>query len=455
MAVYDDVSGWDTLPYLAQEFYLEYGNFDYFITVPSDMVVAGSGALQNPHEVLTASELQRLELARASDATVMIRTAADVEAAAAERSSGTLTWHFRMENTRDVAFSASRAFLWDAARIRVAGGAPSLAMSFYPPESAGQAAWGRSTEYLKHAVEEFSRRWYPYPYPTAINVAGGSSGMEYPGLLFDGIGDKGKALFWITAHEIGHTWFPMIVGFDERRDAWMDEGFNTFIDVYESDAFEHGVYGPKRDSEFAPGGGNPADEIVPILTDPKAPTLLTRADAIQERYRHPVTYFKSALGLILLREQILGPERFDWAFRRFIHEWAFKHPKPADFFRAMQSEGGEDLSWFWRGWYLNNWSLDLAVQGVTYTDGDPSKGAQVRIANLDRLVLPALVQVEFKDGSRQRMRLPAETWIQKAVTTVYLDSTQEIREVIIDPDHLIPDKDRSNNVLRVQPRPGQ
>ena len=448
MAVYDDVRGWDTLPYLIQEFYLEYGDFDYSITVPADMVVAGSGELQNPREVLTADEQQRLQRARSSDATVMIRSPAEVEAATqGSHRAGTLTWHFRMQNTRDVAFSASPAFIWDAARIQLPGGAHSLGMSFYPPESAGAAAWGRSTEYLKHAVEEFSRRWYPYPYPAAINVAGGSSGMEYPGLLFDGIPDQGKALFWITAHEIGHTWFPMIVGFDERRAAWMDEGFNTFIDVYESDAFGDGVYGPKRDSEFAPGGGHPADEIVPILQDPDAPPIMTRADAIPEKYRHSVTYFKSAFGLILLREQILGPERFDWAFRHFISEWAYKHPQPADFFRAMESEGGEDLSWFWRGWYLNNWSLDLAVQGVAYTDGDPAKGAQVKIADLDRLVLPAIVQVEFKDGSRTRIRLPVETWLLKKQTTVYLDSTQPIARVIVDPDHLIPDKDRSNNVL--------
>jgi hypothetical protein len=461
MAVYDDVRGWDTLPYLAQEFYLEYGNFDYYVTVPADMLVAGSGQLQNPQDVLTSIERQRLDLARASDATVMIRTAAEVEADAAgaprpgasaaplsTASTAQKTWHFRMENSRDVAFSASPAFIWDAARIQLPDGARSLAMSFYPAESAGEAAWGRSTEYLKHAVEEFSRRWYPYPYPAAVNVAGGTSGMEYPALVFDGLDDKGKALFWITAHEIGHTWFPMIVGFDERRDMWMDEGFNTFIDVYESDAFANGVYGPKRDPEFAPGGGNPAEEIVPILSDPRAPVLMSRADAIQEKYRHSVDYFKSAFGLILLREQILGPERFDWAFRHFIRAWAYRHPKPADFFRYMESEGGEDLGWFWRGWYMNNWTLDLAVKSIAYTDGNPARGAQVTIANLDPLVLPAVVQVEFKDGSRQRIRLPAETWIQKALTTLYLDSTQEIREVVIDPDHVLPDKDRTNNVLR-------
>ena len=160
-----------------------------------------------------------------------------------------------------------------------------------------------------------------------------------PAIVFDGIDDAAQDLFWITAHEIGHSWFPMIVGFNERRDAWMDEGFNTFIDVYESDEFNHGEYTARSaTANMRRGGGNPVDEILPILADPDAPPILSRADTILEKYRHPVTYFKSALGLVLLREQILGPERFDPAFRRFIADWAFKHPTPADFFRAMESE---------------------------------------------------------------------------------------------------------------------
>ena len=447
MAVYDDLRGWDTLPYMAQEFYLEYGSFDYYVTVPWDMLVAGSGALVNPEQVLTATQRERLAQARTSDQTVVIRTAAEVGAATSRPTrTGTSTWHYHMDNTRDVVFSASPAFIWDAARIKLPDNGSALAMSFYPAES----DWARSTEYLKHAVEEFSSRWYPYPYPAAINVAGGSSGMEYPGVLFDGIDDKGKELFWITAHEIGHTWFPMIVGFNERRNAWMDEGFNTFIDIFESDDFDQGVYGPKRDSEYAPGGGNPVDEIQSLLEDPAAPPMMTRADAILEKYRHPVTYFKSALGLVLLRDQVLGHERFDWAFRRFIRDWAFKHPAPSDFFRAMESEGGEDLSWFWRGWYFNNWSLDLAVKSVAYRDNDPTKGALLTFQNLDRLVMPATVQIDFKDGSHERIRLPAETWILKSEATLPIDSTRPIASVTVDPDHVIPDRNRTNNTLTVR-----
>lgn len=451
MAVYDDLRGWDTLPYIANEFYLEYGDFDYAVTAPADMIIAGSGALTNPQEVLSADERARLDRARASDRTVMIRTPEEVTAAAARPAGlGSKTWRFHMDHTRDVAFSASSAFVWDAARINLPDGKTALAQSVYPVESAGAAAWGRSTEYLKDAVEHFSARWFPYPWPNAINVAGPASGMEYPGLLFDGIPDKGKQLFWITAHEIGHTWFPMVVGFDERRDAWMDEGFNTFIDVYESDDFAGGVYGPKRDSEYAPGEGAPAEQIAALLTDLDAPVILTRADAIREKYRHSVTYFKSAFGLTLLREDILGPERFDPAFRKFIADWAYKHPKPSDFFHAMESAGGEDLSWFWRGWYFNNWTHDLAVTGVKYVEGDPARGAEVTVANLGQLVLPATLRITYAGGKTRDIRVPVETWMQNASHVFAVPAGGPIVEATIDPDHRLPDRDRSNNSFKPQ-----
>ena len=445
MAVYDDVRGWDTLPYLANEFYLEYGDIDYAVTVPDDMIVAGSGALTNPKEVLTAQQQTRLAEAARSDKTVMIRTPEEVSAAPAAK--GTKTWRFHMSDTRDVAFTASRGFVWDAARINLPNGKTALAQSVYPPESVGEQAWSRSTEYMKHAVEQFSKRWYPYPWPNAINVAGPATGMEYPGIVFDGIDDAGKTLFWISAHEIGHSWFPMIVGFDERRDAWMDEGFNTFIDVYESDDFAGGVYGPKRDSEYAPGQGTPAEQIAAILEDKEAPPILSRADTIREKYRHPITYFKSAFGLTLLREDILGPERFDPAFRKFIADWAFKHPKPSDFFRAMESAGGEDLSWFWRGWYVNNWTLDLAVTDVAYVDGDPAKGAKITVENRGQLVLPATLRVTLADGSGSEVRVPVETWMQSGVHVFTFDTRGKVAQAVVDPDRRLPDRDRTNNMV--------
>lgn len=446
LQVFDDVRGWDTLPYLANEFYLEYGAFDYAVTVPADMIVAGSGALTNPQEVLSPEQRARLDRAKGSDKTVLIRTPAEVAATPPAR--GTKTWRFHMDNTRDVAFTASRAFVWDAARINLPDGKTALAQSVYPPESVGENGWSRSTEYMKDAVERFSKRWYPYPWPNAINVAGPATGMEYPGIVFDGIDDKAKTLFFISAHEIGHSWFPMIVGSDERRDAWMDEGFNTFIDVYESDDFANGLYGPKRDSEYAPGPDAPADQIAALLTDPEAPVILSRADTIREKYRHPVTYFKAAFGLTLLREDILGPQRFDPAFRKFIADWAYKHPKPSDFFRAMESAGGEDLSYFWRGYFLNNWTHDLAVTNVGYVDGEPSKGAQVTVANLGQLVLPATLRVTYKNGDKRDVRVPVETWMQTGTHVFNLDGGGAIAEATVDPDHRLPDRDRSNNSFR-------
>jgi hypothetical protein len=447
MAVFDDLRGWDTLPYLASEFYLEYGDFDVAMTVPWDMLVAGSGELVNPQEVLTKTEQDRLAQARQSDKTVMIRTAAEInDPASRPKQDGTLTWRFHMADTRDVAFSASRAFIWDAARMNLPGGKTALAQSLYPVEGAVPQGWGRSTEYLKHSVENFSRRWSAYPWPVASSLGGPIDGMEYPGVAFDSYTDKGPELFWISAHEIGHTWFPMVVGFNERRDQWMDEGFNTFIDIFESDDFKE--FGPKRDGEYAPKKGNPVDEILPLLADAEAPNMMTRSDQVREKYRHPSSYFKSALGLVLLREQILGPQRFDWAFRKFIADWSFKHPTPSDFFRAMNSAGGEDLSWFWRGWYFNNWNLDLGVTSAVPAKEGWDKGAVVTIANLDRLVMPATVEIDFAGGEKQRIALPAETWLQKTDVELHLDSTKPILSVTIDPNHVVPDRDRANNVLK-------
>jgi hypothetical protein len=462
MCVYDDLRGWDTLPYIGSEFYLEYGSFDYSVTVPWNFIVAGTGQLTNPTEVLTAKQISRLEQARHSDKTILIRTAEETtDPASRPKQTGTLTWSFHMDHTRDVVFSASPTFVWDAARINLpprtgdnnppnslpASTIP-LAMSVYPVESVGQEGWSRSTEYLKDAVEDFSRRWFPYPYPTAVNVAGFSTGMEYPGLAFDGIDDKSKTLFWITAHEIGHTWFPMIVGSNERRWAFMDEGFNTFIDIFESDDFDHGVYGPKRDGEYS-AGGDPPDTILKVLDEPTAPPILTPADGFTGALGHPVQYFKAAYGLTLLREQILGPARFDRAFRKYTRDWAYKHPSPSDFFRTMESEGGEDLSYFWRGWFMHNWTLDLAVDSATYIDGDPKLGLIVTVSNRRQLVLPATLEVTYTDGTRDRIRVPVEAWLSKSTATYIFHGNKPAAAVTIDPDHVLPDDNRTNNTLKL------
>ena len=447
MCVYDDLLGWNTLPFLGSgEFYCEYGDFDYTVTVPDGMIVAGSGELQNEREVLSNQQIQRLARARKSDQTIMIRTAEEVNQKVSPAiSSGKKAWHFKMFNARDVAFGASAAYVWDAARVNLPEGKTSLAMSVYPVESAGNEAWGRATEYLKKSIEYFSEKWFVYPWPVAVNEAGTAGGMEYPGIVFDGWKDKAGELYWVTAHEIGHNWFPMIVGSDERRYAFMDEGFNTFIDVYAADNFNNGEYAPKRDGEYAPGKGNPSEEIIPLLKDTNALTMMDRADEFPEKYRHPVEYFKPALGLVLLREAVLGHDRFDYAFRKYIKRWAYKHPAPDDFFRTMDNEAGEDLTWFWREWFQNKWQLDLSVLTVSYKDGDYKNGAQITIANLQKMAMPCNIEIIFKDGTTQNLKLPVETWVQSAEHTIRLNSTQPIISVTIDPTNILPDSNRENN----------
>ncbi|MHB1921950.1 MAG: M1 family metallopeptidase [Chitinophagaceae bacterium] len=446
MCVYDDLRGWNTLPFLGDgEFYMDYGNIDYSITVPSGLLVAGSGKLLNPEQVLTPLETNRLLKARKSDQTVLIR---NFQEPATLHQKGWTTWHFSMSDTRDVAWAMSRAFVWDAARINLPGGKKSLAMSVYPQESAGDSAWSRATEYVKNAIEIFSSHWFPYPYPAAISVGGRVGGMEFPGMTFDGWNAKGKNLWALLAHETGHNWFPMIVGSNERKNAWMDEGFNTFIDVYASKDFNHGEYAPKRDGEYAPKGGNPAEEIVPYLTHPSVPPIMTLADAFPPKYLHPIEYFKTAFGLVLLREVILGHQRFDNSFRKYIRDWAFKHPSPFDFFREMENNSGEDLSWFWRGWFIHNWPLDQAVTGVKYIQNDPSRGALITIENRLQMVFPVLVKVVEKNGRIHLDRLPVEIWESSPTWTFQIHSTSKIREVILDPFHQLPDINRANNVWK-------
>ncbi len=448
MEVYDDLIGWNTLPFLgAGEFYLDYGNYDYSITVPWYMIVVGSGELLNQQQVLTRQEINRLNEARKSDKTVFIRTANEInDPSSRPVQKGNLTWHFKMINARDVSWAASKAFIWDAARINLPGGKKSLAMSVYPIESAGDSAWGRSTEYLKRSVEIFSKHWYVYPYPNAVNVGGPVGGMEYPAIVFCSYRARGKSLWMVTNHEIGHTYFPMIVGSDERENAWMDEGFNTFIDVLSYIHFNNGEYYPKRDGEYAPKGGNPAREIVPVILSKDAQPIVSYADQINGRYVHPLEYFKTAFGLVMLRNYVLGKKRFDYAFRTYIRRWAFKHPSPEDFFRTMNDAAGENLNWFWKGWFVKNWKLDQAVKDVKYIDGDTAKGALITIENKDRMVMPVVVQIKQANGKTGEVKLPVEVWEHSGTYTFRYNSTGLIDTVRIDPKEQLPDIDLSNNI---------
>ncbi len=439
MYVYDDVHGWNPLPYLGQgEYYLEFGTFEINITVPRDFIVAATGTLQNPGEVLTQTQRNRLERARESRETVMIIDSTEVgDPSTRPDGEGPLTWRYRAEDVRDFAWSASQAFIWDAARAD-AGDRTVLAQSFYPKEGLGSGTtpgWEESTRYVQHSVEFYSDFVSPYPYPTAINVAGVVAGMEYPQIVFCDVESRGRGLFGVTDHEFGHTWFPMVVASDERRWAWMDEGLNTFINQYSTAAFYDR---PSRQSLQRLARGIPRFMRSGYADQP----IMTYADRIRSQALGPLAYSKPAYGLMLLREYVVGPELFDSAFEAYVDRWAYKHPKPADFFRTLEDVTGEDLDWFWRSWFYENDTVDQAVASVTMSD--TTQTTRVTLEQRSEFILPMTVRLTYGDGSSEQRRIPPEAFYTKDTHTLAL-SGRPLQKVTLDPAQILPDMNRPNN----------
>lgn len=438
MAVYDDVEGWNTLPYLgAGEFYLEYGDFEYNVTVPWDHIVAGSGELTNASEVLTAEQINRFNAAKNSDKTVIIRSAEEVtDAKSRPRNTGNLTWKFKCKQARDIAWASSRSFVWDAARINLPSGKTAVAQSVYPIESATNDSWNRSTEYVKGCIEFYSKYIYEYSYPSATNVAGVVAGMEYPGIVFCNYRDKNESLWGVTDHEFGHNWFPMIVGTNERKYGWMDEGFNTFINNLSTKNFNNGeYYQPENARQYAPY----FYDRDPIMNIP---------DVVQSNNLGLAAYVKPGFGLTMLRELVLGEKRFDYAFKEYVNRWAFKHPTPLDFFRTMEDAAGEDLGWFWKGWYVNDWKIDQGVKDVSYIQQDATKGSVITIENLEKMPMPVIVEIKEANGTAKRVNLPVEIWQRGSSWSFKYPSTSTIESVVIDPDGKLPDVNSKNNQWR-------
>jgi len=440
MCVYDDVEGWNTLPYMGLgEFYCDYGDFDYYITAPANMIVVGSGDLLNASEVLTPTQQKRLAEARNSDKTVMIIREDEVGEPATRPAKGTLTWHYRMDNTRDISWAASTAFIWDAARVNLPSGRKCISMSAYPVESSGNNSWGRSTEYLKNSIEIYSKAYFEYPWNSAVDVSGVALGMEYPGIIFCLSNLKNGGLWGDVTHEIGHNWFPMIVGSNERKFMWMDEGFNTFINEYSTKMFNNGEYAPK-------GPNNQAQQILRGYSRSKDP-LMTPPEAIGLN-DYGQYYNKTALGLDMLRDVVLGPDRFDFAFHEYIKHWAFKHPLPYDFFRAMNDASGEDLNWFFKPWFFTTWKLDQSVESVKYDGNDPTAGAIITIANKEKMAMPVDLKITQANGKTETIHLPVNIWQRNDTWKFRYPSTSTIKSIVIDPDHLLPDSDLKNNTYK-------
>jgi len=370
LAKYSDVEGWHNKQFLGRgEFTLEFGDYEVRITVPADHIVAATGVLQNPGEVLTRQQRERLAQARSSDRPVYVVTPEEAVENQSQRDEGTKTWVFRAENVRDFAWASSRKFIWDAMGVRV-GDNEVLAMSFWPIE--GEPLWSRySTHAIAHTLEVYSKFTFDYPYPVAISVNGPVGGMEYPMICFNGPRPEADGtysartkygLISVIIHEVGHNWFPMIVNSDERQWTWMDEGLNTFCQYLAEQEWEEG-YPSRR--------GEPRD-ITGYMTSTNQVPIMTNSESLLQFGAN--AYAKPATALNILRETVMGRSLFDTAFRTYARRWMFKHPRPADFFRSMEDASAVDLDWFWRGWFYTTDHVDIAVKGLTHLvmdTGDP------------------------------------------------------------------------------------
>ncbi|MDB4951484.1 MAG: peptidase [Gemmatimonadetes bacterium] len=431
--VYDDVRGWNMEPYLGQgEFYLDYGDITYSVTVPAGYIVAGTGMLQNPAEVLPPAQVARLRQAATSATPVRIITAEDLRSGAARpRKNGVLTWRFAAQNVRDVAFAASPDYQWDASSWD-----GTLAMGYYRPAAADN--WHDAADQSRMSIQEYSERWFRYPWPQISAVEGPISGMEYPMLAMENHSEDKYDLYNVVTHEIGHDWFPMIVGSNERMHMWQDEGLNTYINTF-SEARRYPEKGtqPVRSREemdrVENAQRNNTDHVVDVQPDRVPPTQLGLSQ-----------YWKPSAALQILRQEVMGPEAFDDAFRTYIRRWAFKHPTPADFFRTMEDVGGRRLDWFWREFFLENPKFDQAVGSVTPSGAN----VQVTYVNHGRGVLPIRARFTFADGTSQDYNYPAEVWSTNtaAYERTYPLGGKQLVRITLDPDKKLIDIDRSNNV---------
>lgn len=440
VAVFDDILGWNTQPYIGPgEFYCEFGDYSVEITAPANHIVVFGGELLNPSEVWTSTQLERYNKAHTSNETVLIRTEKEVKDKASRPNKKELTWKYRLNNARDVAWASSASFIIDGAKINLPSGKSALALSAYSKESNGKNAWERSTEYTKASIEHYSKKWFEYPYPVAVNVASNVGGMEYPAISFCGHKAKAASLWGVTDHEFGHNWFPMIVGSNERLHGWMDEGFNTFINNISTEAFNKGEYNIKYGSK---------NSLTRALFNPSLEPVMSSPQNMKERNIGYLVYYKPAYALELLREEIIGRDRFDLAFRKYISNWAYKHPSPNDFFRTIENETGENLNWFWRGMFQYNWQMDQSISEVRYPEMDASKGALITVQNLGKLPMPIEVEVTTVSGKKTTVKLPVEIWERNKLWTFKVNTTEQLTEVKLDPRNVYPDSNPENNIWK-------
>lgn len=439
VAVYDDINGWDNEQYLGRgEFYMGYADYSVAITVPSGWLVSATGELANATQVLPAPIRQRLERARNDDEVVHVVTARERTAGVSTLRSNRLTWRFSARNVRDFAWNASNRYVWDATHALVSSGSNTTALdtvlihALYRP---GKRSWERAAAYGRQSLEFLSETLWPYPYPQMTLVEGIiTGGMEYPMITLLGAADTGRSprgLYSVTAHEIAHMWFPMMVGTNERRFTWMDEGFATFL---QRDAMAALFPEVPRDSLRV-------DRYLPLARTGNDVELMRHGDMYDtERARGVAGYDKPSLILSSLRA-MLGEDQFNRALREYGRRWNNRHPQPWDLFNTFNSVSGRRLDWFWRSWFYETWTLDQAIATVRPAGRD----LEVTIEDRGLVPMPVWLGVTRTNGVVERLDIPVEVWLsgRKSYVARVRDG-DFVRSLEIDPGRVFPDVDRTN-----------
>jgi hypothetical protein len=443
MAVYDDVNGWQTDQYLGTaEFYMGYGNYDVALTVPAGWLVDATGRLLNPAEVLSAQTRARLDSAQQASGVVHVVTDSDrvVGTSTTQGSNGKLTWRYRAENVRDVSWATSAKYLWDATNAAVGDangdGRPDTTAiyTFYRPE-ARLNHWDQSARYSRYSIEFFSRFLSPYPYShmTAVDGPTSCGGMEYPMMTCIGGQWDTLGLYEVTTHEIGHMWFPMVVGSDEKRYAWMDEGLTQFDQSQSMDAFFKGFDDEARNRKHYLDLAEMGGEVELMHHGDRYPNYPSYGVA---------SYYKPASIMVALRG-VLGTETFDKAYQEYIRRWSYKHPSPYDLFNTFENVSGQDLSWFWRSWFFETWKLDQAIDTVIPV-GD---SLEVVVENKGKALMPVRLAVTRSNGRVERVTMPVSVWFQgERRRTIRIPREPAVKTIELNPERDFPDIDRSNQI---------
>lgn len=438
VATYDDLHGWHPIPYWTNgEFYLEYGDFDVTLNLPEGWIVDGTGTLQNADDVLTFQTRERLARALAQDSIVNVVTAEDLQAGVAtERSpSGQLAWRFLASNVRDFAFAASASYAWDATRALLpdadADGRQEIILvnALYRPQF---DAWREAARYTRHAVSFHADRWHPYIYPKITAAEGPIGGMEYPMIVFIGSPPEPQALYGVISHEVAHEWYPMMVGSNESRFAWQDEGLVTYVeDLSVAEYFPRSEPARATQQSYLRIAGSDIEK--PIMT---APDLFGVGPQYGvAAYTKPGTLLQ-ALGVVI------GEERVHRSLRLYAERWLLKHPTPWDFFATVEEVAGRDLDWFWHPWFFETATLDQAVSAVTVLDGR----VEIVIEDLGTAPMPAPVRVTYADGTTTEHLVPVEPWLAGHTRqSLTLDARSGVARVEIDAGNRMPDVAPANN----------